>query len=68
MTRRAVFNDQGFMAYVSEEYVEKALARGELKEGEDGVLMLIPQPARTLSPEEKRAWHLAKEREAKSNR
>lgn len=68
MTRRAVYNEHGFMTFVSESYAEKAIARGELTENEEGVLMLIPQDVRQLTPEEKRALVLAKERKARSNR
>lgn len=68
MARRAVYNEHGFMAFVSETYAEKGLARGELAENEDGVLMVVPQPVKQMTPEEKRAYHLAKEREARSNR
>lgn len=66
--RRAVYNEHGFMAFVTASYADKAIARGELKENEEGVLMVVPQPVRQLTPEEKRALHLAKEREARSNR
>ena len=66
--RRAVYNEQGFMTFVSESYAAKGLERGELKETEEGHLMVVPQGIREQSPEEKRLRHLAKEREARSNR
>lgn len=66
--RRAVYNEQGFMAFVSPDYADKGLKRGELQETEEGHLMVVPQAIREKTPEEKRREHLAKEREAKSNR
>lgn len=69
MTRRAVFDNLGqFMLYANEGYVEAALKRGELTEGEDGVLTLNPKPIRALTPQEKRNLELAKQREERSNR
>lgn len=68
MTRHAIYNEQGFMLFADDAYVEKAMARGELTQDDDGVYWVVAQPVRQLTPEEKRAWHLAKEREARSNR
>lgn len=49
----------------SDEYVEKALARGELVRSEDDYLVVVPQPIRELTPEEKRRLVLARERAKK---
>ncbi len=66
LTRRAVFDPEGnFMAWVGEDYLASALARGEVVEDDDGVLRVVPQPVRELSPEEKRRLVLAKERAKK---
>lgn len=62
MTKRAVFNNEGFMTWISEPYMKAALKRGEICEDEEGVLRVIPQPIRELSPLEKRALVLRKER------
>ena len=66
--RRAVYNEQGFMAFVTQDYATKGLKRGELTEDEDGNLFVVPQPVKQMTPEEKRAYHLAKERQARSNK
>jgi hypothetical protein len=66
--RRAVYNEHGFMAFVSQDYAAKGLKRGELQETDDGHLMVVPQPVNKMTPAEARAYHLAKEREARSNR
>jgi hypothetical protein len=64
--RRAVFDNDGhFMMYASDDYVEAALRRGELEEDEEGHLMLIPKPIRTMTPQEKRNYERAKERAKK---
>lgn len=51
-----------YMMHVSEEYAAKALRRGECARTEEGHLVVIPQPLRTLTPEEKRRHVLARER------
>ncbi len=64
--RRAVFDANGqFMLYAPEEYVERALKRGELTEDDDGSLRVVAKPVRTLTGPEKRALVLAKERAKK---
>ena len=46
----------------SEAYVAKALRRGELVRSDEGHLVVVPQPLRELTPDEKRRNVLAKER------
>lgn len=46
----------------SDTYVEKALARGELVRSDDGHLVVVAQPIRELTPDEKRRLVLARER------
>ncbi len=72
--RCAVYNrikgsdELAFMTFVSDDYARKALARGELEQNEEGTLVVVPQPMNEMSPAEKRAYVLAKERKARSNR
>jgi hypothetical protein len=58
----AAVNEDGFMLHVSDEYAARAVARGEAVWNSDGHLQVVPQPIRSLSPEEKRRAVLARER------
>ena len=65
LTRPAFDPDGNFLALGSDEYEARALARGEAVVAESGRLVVIPQPIRELTPEEKRRIALAKERKRK---
>lgn len=61
--KRPAFDPEGnFVAVVSDEYRARAIARGECVVSDDGYLVVLPQPIRELTPEEKRRLALAKER------
>lgn len=61
MSRPAFDPDGEFMCVVSDEYAVRAVARGEAVISE-GHLVVVPQDARPLTPEEKRKIVQAKER------
>lgn len=54
--------DGEYMMHVPSTYAAKALARGEVANTEEGVLVVIPQPMNELDGETKRRLRLAKER------
>lgn len=62
LTKRPAFDENGdYMTLVTEEYAVRAVARGEAVISE-GHLVVVPQDARPLTPEEKRKIVQAKER------
>lgn len=63
--RRVNTPDGEYLIKVSDEYVAKALARGEIVETEGKHLVVVPQPIRELNEDEKRRIRLAKERKAR---
>ena len=67
MTRTATFDTNGeFVAWApSDEYIDRALARGELVLNDNGHYVVVPQPIRALTGDEKRRIALAKERAKK---
>jgi hypothetical protein len=65
MTRPAFDPDGNFLTLVSSEYEAAAIRRGEAVVTDDGYLVVVPQPIKELTPEEKRRIALAKERQRK---
>lgn len=63
--KRPAFDPDGnFLAFVSSDYAAAAIRRGECVLAE-GHLVVVPQPIRALTPEEKRRLELARERAKK---